>query len=178
MSLWTNVDDALGTGKPKSLNATNAGATYGVDVAEAQLKPVTHAGWVKVTTGTGGRAGRTQYETLVAMGSIATDAEDVVFADPTIIIAALTTPIQLAVGTAAYNLTATVTGTAKNVSYQWMSSANGVTYAAIAGATTTTLTIDPASVGVTYYKLVASVKASKTTAALSAESSVSVVTVV
>jgi hypothetical protein len=42
----------------------------------------THAGWVKVTVGTGGRAGRIQYETLVAMGSISGDAaDDIVFAD-------------------------------------------------------------------------------------------------
>lgn len=35
-----------------------------------------HAGWVKRTVGTGGRAGRIQYETLVAMGSISSDASD------------------------------------------------------------------------------------------------------
>lgn len=37
---------------------------------------VTHAGWVRRTVGTGGRAGRIQYETLVAMGSISSDAAD------------------------------------------------------------------------------------------------------
>ena len=36
----------------------------------------THAGWVKRTVGTGGRAGRVQYETLVAMSSITSDASD------------------------------------------------------------------------------------------------------
>lgn len=40
-----------------------------------------HAGWVRRTVGTGGRAGRVQYETLVAMGSIAGDAEDNVMPD-------------------------------------------------------------------------------------------------
>jgi len=35
-----------------------------------------HAGWVVRTEGTGGRAGRVNYETLVAMGSIASDASD------------------------------------------------------------------------------------------------------
>ena len=35
-----------------------------------------HAGWVKRTVGTGGRAGRVQYETLVAMGSMSSDASD------------------------------------------------------------------------------------------------------
>ena len=40
-----------------------------------------HAGWVVRKVGTGGRAGRVQYETLVAMGTIATDAEDTIFKD-------------------------------------------------------------------------------------------------
>ena len=37
---------------------------------------ITHPGWVRRTVGTGGRAGRIQYETLVAMGSISGDASD------------------------------------------------------------------------------------------------------
>lgn len=37
---------------------------------------VQHAGWVRRTTGTGGRAGRVQFETLVAMGTIAGDQAD------------------------------------------------------------------------------------------------------
>ena len=48
-----------------------------------------HAGWVKLTTGQGGRAGRVHVETLVAMGSISGDGDvgdpvandDVKFAD-------------------------------------------------------------------------------------------------
>jgi len=35
---------------------------------------ITHAGWVRETIGTGGRAGRVNYETLVAMGSIEGEA--------------------------------------------------------------------------------------------------------
>ena len=42
---------------------------------------VTHAGWVLRTVGSGGRAGRVQYETLVAMGSITGDSDDTVFKD-------------------------------------------------------------------------------------------------
>jgi hypothetical protein len=42
---------------------------------------VPHAGWVLRTVGTGGRAGRVQYETLVAMGSITGDSDDTVFKD-------------------------------------------------------------------------------------------------
>jgi hypothetical protein len=40
-----------------------------------------HAGWVLRTVGTGGRAGRVQYETLVAMGSISGDSDDTIFKD-------------------------------------------------------------------------------------------------
>lgn len=37
---------------------------------------VSHAGWVVRKEGSGGRAGRVQYETLVAMGSLTNDAND------------------------------------------------------------------------------------------------------
>ena len=43
-----------------------AGGTHG--------KGVSHAGWVVRTEGSGGRAGRVQYETLVAMGSLGSQA--------------------------------------------------------------------------------------------------------
>ena len=51
-------------------------ATGAAVVGGAQNKGVTHAGWNVRTVGTGGRAGRVQYETLVAMGSISTDGSD------------------------------------------------------------------------------------------------------
>ena len=38
---------------------------------------VPHVGWVKKTVGTGGRAGRVQYETLVAASSMTGDGEDI-----------------------------------------------------------------------------------------------------
>ena len=40
-----------------------------------------HVGWVKRTVGTGGRAGRVQYETLVAASSISGDFEDIAFVE-------------------------------------------------------------------------------------------------
>jgi hypothetical protein len=53
---------------------------FGVDTTEAGVTDgVVHSGWVQVTVGTGGRAGRTTYETLVATGSIQADAENVAF---------------------------------------------------------------------------------------------------
>lgn len=53
---------------------TGATATATATVGGAQ--GVQHAGWVRRTVGTGGRAGRVQYETLVAMGTIAGDQSD------------------------------------------------------------------------------------------------------
>ena len=50
------------------LSAALAGNEGGTKVA--------HAGWVMRKVGTGGRAGRVQYETLVAMGSITGDGPD------------------------------------------------------------------------------------------------------
>lgn len=54
-----------------------------VAVVSGALNKVAHAGWNLRTVGTGGRAGRVQYETLVAMNSMSnsTDAEDTVFKD-------------------------------------------------------------------------------------------------
>jgi hypothetical protein len=55
---------------------TGQTATGVVTVGGAKNKGIAHAGWVVRTEGTGGRAGRVQYETLVAMGSISTDGSD------------------------------------------------------------------------------------------------------
>lgn len=55
---------------------------YGVSTSEMEFantteaSAVSHAGWVKRTAGTGGRAGRVHYETLVAGSSITGDATD------------------------------------------------------------------------------------------------------
>lgn len=51
--------------------ATAVGTTGG-----AKNRGVAHAGWVIRTEGTGGRAGRVQYETLVAMSTITSDGSD------------------------------------------------------------------------------------------------------
>jgi hypothetical protein len=58
-------------------NTTAGGATFRGQTGTGYLvlsgatnKGVTHAGWVLRTEGSGGRAGRVQYETLVAMGSL------------------------------------------------------------------------------------------------------------
>ena len=51
-------------------------ATAAASLGEGTVGGAAHAGWVKRTVGTGGRAGRVQYETLVAMGSMGSDASD------------------------------------------------------------------------------------------------------
>jgi hypothetical protein len=58
-----------------------ATATGAAVIGGAKNKGVTHAGWVVRKVGSGGRAGRVQYETLVAMGSMTGDAEDTVLPD-------------------------------------------------------------------------------------------------
>jgi hypothetical protein len=49
-------------------------ATGLLEISGAKVNGVAHAGWVIRTEGTGGRAGRVQYETLVAMGSLGNNA--------------------------------------------------------------------------------------------------------
>lgn len=69
-------------GKPKYITQSGvsddvAGNIYGVDTTETGVTAgVTHAGWVKRTTGSGGRAGRVHHETLVAASSMTGDASD------------------------------------------------------------------------------------------------------
>jgi len=46
------------------------------DGANSGFEKITHSGWIKRTVGTGGRAGRVQYETLVAMGTAAATSGD------------------------------------------------------------------------------------------------------
>jgi hypothetical protein len=69
---------------PASGNSTTAGgatlqgetATATAVVGGAENKGGFHSGWVVRKVGSGGRAGRVQYETLVATGSITSDGSD------------------------------------------------------------------------------------------------------
>jgi hypothetical protein len=70
------------TGAPYA-SAQAGGATIQGDTAAASAvtggalhKGVSHAGWVVRKVGAGGRAGRVQYETLVAMGTMTGDGSD------------------------------------------------------------------------------------------------------
>ena len=74
----------IGTGHSAQTFTIVTGATTATAVASTGLgndgdsntTELSHVGWVKKTVGTGGRAGRVQYETLVAASSISGDASD------------------------------------------------------------------------------------------------------
>jgi len=75
MSGWTNTDGVPGD-KPKYLNDTDKGNTFGADPDETAANPgIAHSGWVLKKEGSGGRAGRTQYETLVALSEMTSAAD-------------------------------------------------------------------------------------------------------
>lgn len=79
-TLGTQLDiTGVGVGVAHTLTLTTAAAataTAILGIGTAAESQGAHAGWVKKTVGTGGRSGRVQYETLVAVGSITTDAVD------------------------------------------------------------------------------------------------------
>jgi len=110
MAQWGNTDDAANSviwaseSVNQPANTANRNALFGNTTANAYFDGVTvgqfgvdtdemaaardagdpkppHAGWVLKTEGSGGRAGRTTYETLVAMGTMSGDAEDGSFPD-------------------------------------------------------------------------------------------------
>jgi len=75
----TQVDiTSTGVGAAHTLTLTSGAATVAASlgIGTPTVSKGAHAGWVKKTVGTGGRSGRVQYETLVAIGSITTDAAD------------------------------------------------------------------------------------------------------
>ena len=78
-----NINLAYGnTTTSAFITSANVGV-FGVDTSEMANTAATsiasrpaHAGWILRTAGTGGRAGRIQVETIVAMGSMIGDAAD------------------------------------------------------------------------------------------------------
>lgn len=123
---------------------------YGADVNEviakraASVASPTHAGWVLKTVGSGGRAGRTFYETLVAFGTLTGDAEDVTLPDYTISISsqpsnaiANTTASQ----TNTFTVAADSTPSGATLAYQWTYANGGTIGAGVNVGTTTTATL-------------------------------------
>jgi hypothetical protein len=139
---------------------------FGVDTQEAKVNgKVAHAGWVLKTTGQGGRAGRVQQETLIALSSMngtTGDGDAQVYANVSI---SLTQPGTKSVvsgsanaNTVTFTVTPTLTGnTAAALTYKWQVNNNtGGTWVDVAngnnpqpggvqkaGATTNTLSITP-----------------------------------
>jgi hypothetical protein len=71
--------DITGTGNNAQyfeIQATADQATATASLGEGTTGGAAHADWNLRTVGTGGRAGRVHYETLVAMGSMSSDASD------------------------------------------------------------------------------------------------------
>ena len=63
------ITDTRVAGAAETHTFTGDTAT-GLLIVSGGRRHAAHAGWVLRTEGTGGRAGRVQYETLVAMGSL------------------------------------------------------------------------------------------------------------
>lgn len=179
MAQWGNTDDAANsvlwaasqlnkpanTGNQTALfgnttaDAFVTGVTtgqFGVDANEAQAARAeasgdraAHAGWVLRTTGSGGRAGRTQTEVLVAMSTIGTDNEDAVYEDYTLRITTQpsnTTANTTAGQNATFTVVAASTPPGATLAYSW-TYANGTSIALGANVgvlTGTTLTINSA----------------------------------
>lgn len=79
----SQIDLTDGVGAAHTLTHTvTTAATATASLGDATVGGSAHAGWVRRIVGTGGRAGRIQYETLVAMGSMTGDqADDIEFRD-------------------------------------------------------------------------------------------------
>jgi hypothetical protein len=139
-----------------------------MDVQEANGTPPAQKGWNLKTTGSGGRAGRVQWETLVALAQVNSDNsnDDTVLPDTIIAItsqpATLRGPVSAAsANTVAFTVAAAITaGATVPLSYQWQVNNNsGGTWVNIdagtgvtsgqpgqmtkTGANTATLTLDP-----------------------------------
>jgi hypothetical protein len=64
---------SVGTGAQAGQSLTGQTATGVATSSASEYTGITHSGWVLRTEGSGGRAGRVQYETLVATGTIGTN---------------------------------------------------------------------------------------------------------
>lgn len=199
MSQWKNTDDAANSVLwavaqfKKPANSDNQAALFGNTTANAFIDGVTigqygvsasemraarvsglakpaHAGWVLKVDGSGGRANRTQYETLVAMKGITGDAEDTAFPDLTIVIS---TQPESATGNSSnddivdFTVVAVTVPAGSALTYQWKY-ANGTNLSdagAYSNTTTATLSVlaNTASSGETYKVAVSNSQATTVT---------------
>lgn len=173
MALWSNTD--ANTSAPKNAVASGVGVSangftlfgntttsayvtgeaigvFGVTADEqivANQPHGAHAGWNLRTAGTGGRAGRVHYETLIAMGSMSGDADANTILNTIITIGTQPANNSAASGAnATFNVSATATPT-QTLSYQWYSNA-----AAITGATSASYIATNVATQNNYYVIV------------------------
>jgi len=113
---------------------------FGVDANEQQASVggPSHAGWVLRTEGSGGRAGRVFYETLVAGGSMSGDAnDDAILPDVRIVIRVQPEDVEVAAPNAAtFEVSAYTVPAGGTITYQWYEDA-----VAIGGATNASYTV-------------------------------------
>ena len=111
-----------------------------------------HSGWVRRVAGSGGRAGRVFTETLVAMGTITGDLEDVVMQDLNINIT--TQPSAVSVTSpadAVFTVVASTVPSGGTLSYQWqVSTDSGSTWANTVDASGTAATLTVISTDAEY----------------------------
>lgn len=148
VGLTANTQQLYGNTTVATVNSTVgvAGQAVGVFGVDAQEQTATaaqggHAGWNIRKVGTGGRAGRIQVETLVAMGSMTGDGSDDTFY-PDTLITIVTQPQSNTAFTSGGNLVLSVAARSTNPSatltYQWYNVSNN---ALLAGNTATTLNV-------------------------------------
>jgi hypothetical protein len=197
MPLWGNVDNAANSDiavlsqVKRSISTAERTALFGNTVADVYIANATvgqfgvdnnemaamegsakpaHAGWSLRTEGSGGRAGRVFYETLVAMGSLSGDAsDDTTVPDYKLRITTQPTSNTWASGNSVtLRVVAASTPSGATLAYQWYKSYAGVpAMTQIAGATNSTLVIADNSVanGNTYRVVVSTTGAASVTSA-------------
>lgn len=171
MSQWNNTDTAANSvlwavgGYNRTVNTANRDAFFGNTTPDAFIdgiavgqfgatpnevtaeSAITHAGWVVRKEGTGGRAGRVTYETLVAMGSLTGDAEDVILKDLKVVFTLQPVNASANAGSAVTFTAAAVSApTGTPVTYVWQRNsgsvfANLTNTGVYSGANTATLAI-------------------------------------
>lgn len=142
---------------------------YGVSTAEARSErsrgdAPTTSGWVLRTEGSGGRANRVQYETLVAMRSITSDAsDDDILEDFTISIT--TQPAAASANSSddeqgVFTIAATTVPAGQTVAYEWQGNSSGsfvaLTGSGVSGETTNEVTLDANTITQQHVRVVVS----------------------
>lgn len=125
-----NQSMLYGNTKPGTFFSNMAIGQFGVDTKEITADPAGHgyhAGWVLRKEGTGLRAGRVTYETLVASGSIPTNdgADDTYFPDYTLRFTTQATSNSAQAGNVSIYSVATSRPTGATLSYKWQRYNNG-----------------------------------------------------